>query len=410
MKIYTVGGAVRDALLGVPVGDTDYVVVGATPDEMLARGFTPVGRDFPVFLHPQTHAEYALARTERKSGPGYTGFVVHAAPEVTLEEDLQRRDLTINAMARDDAGALIDPCGGQADLAARVFRHVSPAFVEDPVRVLRLARFAARLAPLGFRVAPETRRLLRQMVSSGEVDHLVPERVFAELRRALVEARPSAFLQVLRECGALARLLPEVQALYGVPQRRRWHPEIDAGWHTELVLEQAARLAPGDERVAFCALTHDLGKALTPAEHLPGHPGHEGAGVAPLEALCERLRVPRELRELAVQTCRHHLTLHRYAELRPGTALQLIEAFDGLRRPERLAVFASACEADKRGRIGLELSSEYPQAQTLLAEAAAARAVSTRPLLERGLQGPTLGAALRQARVEAIAALRKAAA
>ncbi|MCB1589050.1 MAG: multifunctional CCA addition/repair protein [Xanthomonadales bacterium] len=410
MQCYLVGGAVRDRLLGRAVIDRDFVVVGSSTEAMLRAGFRQVGADFPVFLHPDSGEEYALARTERKSGRGYQGFVVHADPQVTLEQDLARRDLTINAMAEDAQGQLVDPFGGARDLQARWLRHVSPAFVEDPVRVLRLARFAARLAPLGFRVAPETRRLLRQMVSSGEVDHLVPERVFAELRRALVEARPSAFLQVLRECGALARLLPEVQALYGVPQRRRWHPEIDAGWHTELVLEQAARLAPGDERVAFCALTHDLGKALTPAEHLPGHPGHEGAGVAPLEALCERLRVPRELRELAVQTCRHHLTLHRYAELRPGTALQLIEAFDGLRRPERLAVFASACEADKRGRIGLELSSEYPQAQTLLAEAAAARAVSTRPLLERGLQGPKLGAALRQARVEAIAALRKAAA
>lgn len=408
MQSYLVGGAVRDRLLGFPAGDRDYVVVGSSAPAMLAAGFRAVGADFPVFLHPQTGEEYALARTERKSGRGYQGFVFHAAPEVTLEEDLARRDLTINAMAEDPEGRLIDPYGGARDLQQRWLRHVSPAFVEDPVRILRIARFAARLAPLGFRVAPETRALLRQMVANGEVDHLVPERVFAELRRALGEARPSAFLQVLRACGALARILPELQALYGVPQRRRWHPEIDAGWHTELVLDQAARLAPGDELVAYCALTHDLGKALTPAEYLPGHPGHEAAGVVPVEALSARLKVPTEFRELAVQTCRHHLTLHRYDELRPGTALQLIEALGGLRRPERLRVFALACEADKRGRIGLELSSEYPQAARMLADAQAARAVRSDPLLARGLQGPAFGQALRQLRIAAIGANRRA--
>ncbi len=406
MQSFLVGGAVRDRLLGHPVSDRDFVVVGATAQAMIDQGYRPVGADFPVFLHPRTGEEYALARTERKSGRGYTGFVFHASPEVTLEEDLARRDLTINAMAEDADGRLIDPYGGARDLQQRWLRHVSPAFVEDPVRVLRVARFAARLAPLGFRIAPETAVLLRQMVRAGEVDHLVPERVLAELRRALTEPRPSAFIQVLRDCGALARLLPEVHALYGVPQRRRWHPEIDAGWHNELVLDQAARLAPGDDLVGFCALTHDLGKALTPAEHLPGHPGHEGSGVAPLEALCLRLKTPKEFRDVAVQTCRHHLTLHRYDELRPATVLKLIEAFDGLRRPERLRVFALACEADKRGRIDIPDDLPYPQGAQLLADAAAARAVSSESLLAKGLRGPAFGAALRELRVRAVAGLR----
>jgi tRNA nucleotidyltransferase (CCA-adding enzyme) len=406
MQSFLVGGAVRDRLLGRPVSDRDFVVVGATAQAMVEQGYRPVGADFPVFLHPRSGEEYALARTERKSGRGYTGFVFHAAPEVTLEEDLARRDLTINAMAEDAEGRLIDPYGGARDLQQRWLRHVSPAFVEDPVRILRVARFAARLAPLGFRIAPETRLLLRQMVRAGEVDHLVPERVFAELRRALTEPRPSAFVQVLRDCGALARLLPEVQALYGVPQRRRWHPEIDAGWHNELVLDQAARLAPGDDLVGYCALTHDLGKALTPAEHLPGHPGHEASGVVPLEALCARLKTPREHRDVAVQTCRHHLTLHRYDELRPATVLKLIEAFDGLRRPERLRVFALACEADKRGRIELPADMDYPQGAQLLADLAAVRAVSSESLRARGLQGPAFGAALRELRVKALLRLR----
>lgn len=408
MQCFLVGGAVRDGLLGRAVVDRDFVVVGQTPGAMLAQGFKAVGADFPVFLHPQTGEEYALARTERKTGRGYAGFSFDTDPAVTLEEDLARRDLTINAMAQDDQGNLVDPYGGVRDLEQRWLRHVSPAFVEDPVRLLRVARFAARFAPLGFRVAPETRALMRQMVDNGEVDHLVPERVYTELSRALGEARPSAFIQVLRACGGLSRLFPEVAALYGVPQRRTWHPEIDAGWHTELVLEQAALLAPGDDLVGFCALTHDLGKALTPAEHLPGHPGHEGAGVAPLEALCDRLKPPREHRELAILTCKHHLTLHRYAELRPGTALRLIEAFDGMRRPQRLEVFALSCKADKRGRTGLADQS-YPQAAQMLAEAATARAVSTAPILAKGIRGPAIGEALKQARTMAIADTRRAA-
>ena len=406
MRCYLVGGAVRDRLLGRAVSDRDYVVVGQTPKAMVERGFKPVGADFPVFLHPQSGEEYALARTERKTGRGYAGFSFNTDPAVTLEEDLARRDLTINAMAEDQQGRLVDPYGGARDLEQRWLRHVSPAFVEDPVRLLRVARFAARFAPLGFRVAPETRALLREMVGNGEVDHLVPERVWAELRRALGESQPSAFVQVLRACGALQRLFPEVAALYGVPQRRTWHPEIDAGWHTELVLDQAAGLAPGDDLVGFCALTHDLGKALTAEEHLPGHPGHEGAGVAPLEALCERLKLPREHRELAILTCKHHLTLHRYKELRPGTALRLIQAFDGLRRPQRLNVFALACEADKRGRTGL-FDQRYPQATQMLAEAAAAREISAGPILARGIQGPAIAQALDQARIAAIALRRR---
>ena len=304
MNTYLVGGAVRDALLGLAPGDRDYVVVGSTPEAMLAAGFKPVGRDFPVFLHPATGEEYALARTERKSGRGYRGFVVDADPSVTLEDDLLRRDFTINAIARSvdedgRAGPLVDPYGGARDLQARVLRHVGPAFVEDPLRVLRAARFMARLAPLGFSVAPETRALMRAMAESGELADLVPERVWQELRRALASAMPSAFLRTLRDCGALAAVLPEVDALYGVPQRAEYHPEIDTGVHVEMVCDMAAQLAPGDDLIGFAALTHDLGKARTPADVLPKHIGHERAGLAPLYALCDRLRVPTEHRQLA---------------------------------------------------------------------------------------------------------------
>src|SRR3984885_7196916 len=299
MKTYLVGGAVRDRLLGIPVKDRDYVVVGATPDEMLRQGYTPVGKDFPVFLHPQTHEEYALARTERKTGRGYHGFVFQADATVTLEQDLARRDLTINAIAEDEHGALTDPYEGVRDIEARILRHVSPAFVEDPVRVLRVARFAARFAPLGFTVADETMALMQQMVRDGEGDHLVPERVWAETRKALGEAQPSAFLRVLRECGALAVLFPEIDALYGVPQRAEFHPEIDTGVHLEMVLDAAGGIAPGDDLIGFCALLHDLGKALTPADELPRHAGHEHRGLAPLRALVERLKVPVEYAALA---------------------------------------------------------------------------------------------------------------
>ncbi|HEX8777467.1 MAG TPA: multifunctional CCA addition/repair protein, partial [Rhodanobacter sp.] len=323
MRIYLVGGAVRDKLLGRPEGDRDYVVTGASPDELLALGYKPVGRDFPVFLHPRTGEEHALARTERKSGRGYHGFEFHADPAVTLEQDLARRDLTINAIAEDEHGALIDPYGGARDLEARVLRHVSPAFAEDPVRLLRVARFAARFAPLGFTVADETMALLRQMVAEGEVDHLVPERVWAETRKALAEPQPSAFLRVLREAGALRVLFAEVDALYGVPQRAEFHPEIDTGVHMELVLDAAARLAPGNDVVGFCALTHDLGKALTPIDELPRHVMHEQRGVAPLRALAARLKVPTEHAALAELVCREHLNAHRALELKPATVLKL---------------------------------------------------------------------------------------
>ena len=402
--VYLVGGAVRDRLLGRSGGDRDYVVVGATPQALLDAGFKPVGKDFPVFLHPDTAAEYALARTERKQGHGYHGFAFHAAPEVTLEQDLARRDLTINAMAEDARGRVIDPYDGRRDLAARLLRHVSPAFVEDPVRLLRVARFAARFAPLGFRVADETMALMRQMVASGEADHLVSERVWVETRKALAEPRPSAFVRVLRDSGALARLFPEVDALYGVPQRAEYHPEIDSGAHLELVLDMAARLAPDNDRVGFAALTHDLGKALTPRAEWPRHVGHEQRGLAPLRALCARLRIGAEHADLAAAACRYHLDAHRALDLRPGTLLQLLEKLDAMRRPQRLHEFLLVCEADARGRLGKD-AAPYPQAARARAALAAAQSVSTAPLLAQGLQGPALGEALRAARCRAIAAV-----
>ncbi|MBS0213598.1 MAG: multifunctional CCA addition/repair protein [Proteobacteria bacterium] len=405
MKTYLVGGAVRDGLLGRAHGDRDFVVVGATPAQMLERGFKPVGRDFPVFLHPHTHEEYALARTERKSGRGYRGFVVDADAAVTLEEDLARRDFTINAIAQDENGALIDPFGGVRDIQARVLRHVSAAFVEDPVRVLRAARFMARLAPLGFSVVPETLLLMRAMVAEGEIDHLVPERVWQELSRALVEARPSAFLSTLRDCGALARVLPEVDALFGVPARVEFHPEVDTGIHQMMVSDMAARLAPGDGLVAFAALTHDLGKALTPAHVLPRHLGHEQAGLKPLATLCERLKVPSAHRELAVAVCREHLNVHRIDELRDATVHDLIARCDGFRKPEIIERMAVACEADKRGRLGLH-DSAYPQADTLRALHRAACAVHAGTLVAQGVAGPEVGVRLRAARIAAIAAAR----
>jgi tRNA nucleotidyltransferase (CCA-adding enzyme) len=405
MKIYLVGGAVRDRLLGRASADRDYVVVGATPAAMVAAGYRAVGKDFPVFLHGESHEEYALARTERKTAPGYQGFAFHAEPTVTLEEDLRRRDLTINAIAEDEDGQLVDPHGGVRDLEARVLRHVSDAFLEDPVRLLRVARFAARFQPLGFAVAPETMDMMRAMVANGEVDHLVPERVWQELRRALGEAHPSAFLGVLREAGALARILPEVDALYGVPQRAEYHPEIDAGVHTGMVVDMAARLAPGDEHIAFAALVHDLGKARTPADELPRHVMHEQRGLAPVRAVCERLRVPVETRELAVVACREHLNVHRLAELKPATVFELITRCDGFRRPERIGQLAVVCEADARGRLGKE-EDPYPQAALLRAYHAAACKVTTKDLDMARLSGPAVGDALRAARIDAIKALR----
>ncbi|GAA0717776.1 multifunctional CCA addition/repair protein [Dokdonella soli] len=405
MQTFLVGGAVRDKLLGLGVADRDFVVVGATPDQMRARGFRPVGKDFPVFLHPETQEEYALARTERKIGHGYHGFAFHADPSVTLEQDLERRDLTINAMAEDEHGAVVDPFGGQRDLADRILRHVSPAFVEDPVRVLRVARFAARYASLGFRIADETLALMQRMVDSGEVDHLVAERVWAETRKALAEPTPSAFLKALRACDALRVVFPEVDALYGVPQRAEFHPEVDTGIHIELVLDMAARLAPRDDLVGWCALTHDLGKALTPKDELPRHHRHEHNGMAPVRALSARLRVPAEHAALAELVCRCHLDAHRALELRPATVLELLERLDSFRRPERLHRFLLACEADKRGRLGFS-DSAYPQADFLHSAHAAAVAIDAAPFVTQGLTGTAIGSAMREARVRAIAALR----
>lgn len=400
-RTYLVGGAVRDRLLGRPAGDRDWVVVGATQEYMRERGFRAVGSDFPVFLHPQTGEEYALARTERKSGRGYRGFVVDADSSVTLEDDLGRRDLTINAIAEDAQGRLVDPFDGAADIEGRWLRHVGPAFVEDPVRLLRVARFAARFAPLGFRVAPETMALMQAMVREGEIDHLVAERVWQEMRRALGEAQPSAFIAVLRESGALARLLPEVDALFGVPEKREHHPEGDSGVHLGLVLDQAAGLAPGDDQVAFAALLHDLGKALTPDQALPAHHGHEHAGVPLVEAVCERYKVPAEYRALAVVACREHLNVHRLGELRPATLHDLIERCDGFRKPGRIERLALVCEADARGRLG-RADAPYPQGALLRECLAAAQAVRARDVVADGVSGPEVGARLREARIGAI--------
>ncbi|WP_153114903.1 multifunctional CCA addition/repair protein [Rhodocyclus tenuis] len=402
MQIYTVGGAVRDELLGLPVKDRDHVVVGATPEILLAQGFRPVGRDFPVFLHPQTHEEYALARTERKSGSGYTGFTVHAAPEVTLEEDLARRDLTINAIARAADGTLIDPFGGIADIKARQLRHVGPAFVEDPVRILRIARFAARfsLPPNEFAVAPETAQLMRQMTAAGEVDHLVAERVWQELARGLMEEKPSRFFRVLRDCGALARLLPELDALFGVPQRADFHPEIDTGEHALLVVDQAARhRLPLAGRLA--ALLHDLGKALTPADVLPRHHGHEARGIAPTAALCARLKVPAECRELALLATRFHGQIHLAGELRPATIATLLEHTDALRRPQRFATLLDVCVCDHRGRGGHE-DAAYSQRELLLRALDAVRGVDAAAVVRGVAEAARIPERLHAARTDAI--------
>ena len=404
MHTYLVGGAVRDKLLGLPVVDRDFVVVGATPEDLRTQGYKPVGKDFPVFLHPATGEEYALARTERKTGRGYHAFAFDTAASVTLEQDLERRDLTINAMAEAADGTIVDPFGGQRDLDQRVLRHVSPAFAEDPVRVLRVARFAARYAPLGFRIADETLALMRQMVLDGEIDHLVAERVWAETRKALSEPAPSAFLKALRACDALRMVFPEVDALYGVPQRAEYHPEVDTGTHIELVLDMAARLAPRDDLIGWCALTHDLGKALTPKDELPRHIRHEHNGVAPVRALCARLKVPAEHAALAEAVCRFHLDAHRALELRPTTVLDLLERLDSFRRPERLTRFLIVCEADKRGRLGLS-ESDYPQADFLRAAHVAASAIKAADFVAQGLTGTAIGAAMRESRVRAIAAL-----
>jgi len=404
MRVYLVGGAVRDRLLGLPVRERDWVVVGATPEELVRLGYEPVGREFPVFLHPTTHEEYALARQERKVGPGYRGFTTQFAPTVTLEEDLRRRDLTINAMAEDENATLIDPYGGRADLDARLLRHVSEAFVEDPVRILRVARFAARLAPLGFRVADDTLLLMRRLADSGELRTLVPERVWQETERALAEARPEVFFATLRACGALAAIYPEIDALFGVPQPPRWHPEIDTGVHVMLALQYAASHG-ASAMVRFAVLTHDLGKAQTPKSAWPSHHGHEEFGVPLIEDLCDRLKVPNTHRELAILTARYHTLVHRALELRPETVLTLLENCDALRRPERFAELLLACEADARGRTGRE-DAPYPQVEYLRRMLTAAAGVTLTESERRDLEGVEIGAELRRRRLAAIAALK----
>jgi tRNA nucleotidyltransferase (CCA-adding enzyme) len=400
MKVYLVGGAVRDDLLGRPVGERDYVVVGATPQDLISRGYRQVGRDFPVFLHPQTKHEYALARTERKTAPGYRGFVVHADPDVTLEEDLRRRDLTINALARDEQGTLIDYFGGRSDLDDRVLRHISTAFAEDPVRILRVARFAARYAALGFRVADETMTLMRAMVENGEADALVPERVWQELVKALNEAEPSRFFGVLRECGALARLFPEVDRLFGVPQPAKWHPEIDTGAHTMMVLDMAARLS-ADPEVVFAALTHDLGKGTTPPDILPRHSGHEQRSVELIDQLCARLKAPRRFCELARVAARYHGKVHKVDELRPGTIVDMFQGADAFRRPERFEQVLRTCEADYRGRGGYQ-EREYPQAEYLRRLLLAVKGVDVASIAAAEPEPNRIPERIREARIGAL--------
>jgi tRNA nucleotidyltransferase (CCA-adding enzyme) len=400
MKIYEVGGAVRDRLLGIPVTDIDRVVVGASAEQMLADGFRPVGSDFPVFLHPQTGEEYALARTERKSGRGYGGFVFHASPDVTLEQDLSRRDLTINAMAEDDQGRITDPYGGREDLQNRLLRHVSPAFVEDPLRVLRVARFAARYAGLGFRVAEPTLQLMRQLSESGELQALTAERSWKEISRALMEAHPQVFIQVLRDCGALQQLLPELDVLFGVPQPPAHHPEIDTGVHTLSVLEQAA-LHGQPLAVRWACLLHDLGKGTTRPSEWPRHIAHEQRGVKLIKAVNERFKAPKDCQELALLVGEYHTHGHRALELRPSTLLELLQSFDVYRRPQRFEDFIMACEMDARGRLGLE-DRAYPQADYLRGAAQAARSVAVQPLVAKGYKGSALGEALKAERLEAL--------
>ncbi|MEO8278260.1 MAG: multifunctional CCA addition/repair protein [Ideonella sp.] len=404
MKTWLVGGAVRDALLGLPVIDRDWVVVGSTPQQMLDAGFLPVGKDFPVFLHPESHEEYALARTERKTAPGYHGFSFHADPSVTLEEDLLRRDLTINAMAQNEQGTLVDPCDGQRDLQQRVLRHVSDAFAEDPVRILRLARFAARFHD--FNVAPETLQLMRSMVAAGEVDSLVAERVWQELSRGLMETRPSRMFEVLRGCGALARLLPEVDRLWGVPQRADYHPEIDTGVHLMMVLDISAKLGAALD-VRFACLGHDLGKGTTPPEMLPRHIGHEHRSVDLVRKLGERLRVPTACRELAELVAREHGNVHRSGEFGAAALLRLLERCDALRRPERFDSILLACECDARGRLGMQ-DQAYPQRARLSHALACATSVDARALaasaMADGKRGPAIGEVIQAAQIAAIAA------
>lgn len=402
---YLVGGAVRDQLLGLPIKDRDWVVTGVTPTDMLQQGFKPVGSDFPVFLHPHTSEEYALARTERKTAKGYHGFQFHAATDVTLEQDLARRDLTINAMAQDANGKLIDPYGGQADLQQRLLRHVSAAFSEDPVRILRVARFAARFAPLGFQVASETQRLMQDMVAAGEVDTLVPERVWQETVRALAEPEPACFFEVLRGCGALAVLFPELERLFGVPQPANYHPEIDCGIHTLMVLQQAVQLSH-DPEVRFAALTHDLGKGLTPATILPSHHGHERISRELTTQLCERLKIPNRFRELAEHVAEQHGRIHKALELQAKTVLNVLEVTDAFRKPERFEQLLLACEADSKGRTGFE-NRPYPQAAYFREALQACQQVDVQTVIQAGFQGVQIKDELHRRRIAVIKQIRK---
>ena len=403
MQVYLVGGAVRDQLLGHPYHEKDYVVVGATPEQLLAQGFQPVGKDFPVFLHPETKDEYALARTERKSGHGYHGFEFHTDPSVTLEQDLIRRDLTINAMAMDNDGNVYDPYGGQQDLCNKVLRHVSDAFVEDPLRVLRIARFAARYHALGFVVAPETLLLMQELAESGELDALTPERVWKETSRALMEAHADVYFETLRTCGALKVLFPELDALFGIPQRPEYHPEIDCGVHTMMSLQQACR-ANYSLDVRFAVLLHDLGKALTPADELPRHIMHEERGIRPVTEVCDRLRVPTNTKQLALAVCKEHLKCHQALSLKPGTLWRLLQRLDVLRRPERVEAFVQACECDSRGRLGLE-DRDYPQASYILEAIQVVRSIKAQDL-PADVQGPDIGEMLIERRIKAIEQLK----
>ena len=400
MKVYLVGGAVRDRLLNRPVVERDYVVVGATPQQLLDLGYQQVGKDFPVFLHPDTKEEYALARTERKSGKGYTGFSCYAAPDVTLEEDLLRRDLTVNAMAEDDRGEITDPFNGQADLAARLLRHISPAFAEDPLRVLRVARFAARYHYLGFTVADETLALMGQLADSGELAHLTPERVWSELEKAFKTDNPEVFIRVLRDCGALKHLLPEIDVLFGIPNPPEHHPEIDTGVHTLMVVQQARRLC-GETPVLFAALVHDLGKAATDPARWPKHHGHGHFGLRAIEALCERLRVPNDCKTLALMVSEHHTTVHTAFELRPATVVKLFDKLDAWRKPARFEQLLLACQADSQGRLGFE-TSHYPQADYLRQALASALAVDIKAIVNSGLKGAAIKEELHRRRIAAV--------
>jgi tRNA nucleotidyltransferase (CCA-adding enzyme) len=406
MELYLVGGAVRDKLLNFPVTERDWVVLGETPESMIKQGFRPVGKDFPVFLHPDTQEEYALARTERKTAPGYKGFIIHAAPDVNLEQDLIRRDLTINAIAMSADGQLIDPYGGQQDLEKRILRHISPAFSEDPVRILRVARFAARYQHLGFTLADETRELMHSMVSAGEVDHLVPERVWAELIKALKEQSPSAFFYTLKHCGALEKTFPEINRLFGVPQPEKYHPEIDTGVHVMLCVEQAALLSSSAE-VRFATLVHDLGKGVTPPDQWPHHHGHEQKGQSVLESLCARLRVPNSFKSLALLVMKYHTHCHRAFELRASTLTDMLAALSAFKNDNNLlAHFLLACEADAKGRTGYE-DTPYLQAGFIQNAAQAAASIDLSDILKNETEGPKIGAAIRHCRIAAVAEATK---